>query len=79
MDRKNYLQTMRKKNLDLTASLIKQFGNEKLMMSGGMGEFSQYLAFELGCSLKTAKEYVDTVRGAVIFKLRTNYEEVKEE
>jgi len=36
-----------------------------------MHDFQRFLAFQLGCSIKTALEYIETVRGAQIFQAKT--------
>lgn len=63
----NYWQDVRKINLEKTAQLIKEYGGYGTILND-MNDFLNFLAFEFGCSRKIAKEYVETVRGAAIFR-----------
>lgn len=62
----NWTQRLRRKNLKATAEIIKKYGGYPKVL-GDMHDFERYLAFTLGCSIKTAKEYISTVRGASLF------------
>lgn len=67
--RENWTQEIRKANLEKTEALIQSFGGYSRVLDD-MHDFERYLAIELGCSVKTAREYVETVRGAQIFKAK---------
>jgi len=65
----NHWQSMRKQNLEKTAELIQDYGGYAVVLND-MHDFLAFLAYELGCSLKTASEYIETVRGAAIFRAK---------
>lgn len=69
--RENWTQVIRRQNLEKTEALIKEFGGYSSVLSD-MHDFERYLARELGCSIKKGKEYIETVRGAQIFRLKKN-------
>jgi len=64
--RDNWTQIVRRKNLALTAKLIEDAGGYTSVLND-IHDFERYLALMIGCSIKTAKEYVETVRGALLF------------
>ena len=65
--KENWTQKLRRENLERVVQYIKDAGGYSEVLSD-MHDFERFLAFELGCSLKTAREYIETVRGASIFK-----------
>lgn len=76
--RENWTQEIRRENLARTVELIKQHGGYRKVLAD-MHDFERYLAFQLGCSIKTAKEYIETVRGASLFSGKTLESGDKEE
>lgn len=65
--KENWTQTLRRENLARVEKYIAEAGGYSEVLSD-MRDFQRYVARELGCSIKTVREYIDTVRGAAIFK-----------
>jgi len=64
----NWNQNLRKRNLDAVAQMIIEYGGYgKIIASGDMPDFEKYISFSLGCSLKQARDYIETNRGASIW------------
>lgn len=64
--RRNYQQAERKRNLEAVARMLRENGGY-LTIYPRMHDFQRFVAYNLGCSIKTASEYIETVRGASIF------------
>jgi len=62
----HWSQELRRKNLQQVKNMILNYGGYSVILND-MRDFQRFVAYELGCSLKTATEYIDTVRGATIF------------
>ncbi len=74
----NYTQEERKKTLKRVAEHLNQAGGFSLLsLAGGIPDFERFLCFEIGCSLKIAKDYIAVLRGAMIHKQRLK--DLKEE
>lgn len=69
-ERTNWTQDLRRKNLLKTQDIMKKLGGYSKILDN-MHDFQRYLAFQLGCSIKKAAEYIETVRGAQIFQAST--------
>jgi len=70
MERKrvNWTQELRKANLQHVADLMqKEGGYSLIMMANEMPDFEGFVSVELGCSIRQAKDYIDTLRRAAIF------------
>lgn len=67
--RGNWTQEERKANLDKVAGLITKYGGYGRILTD-MVDFLHLVSFQIGCSEKTARDYVETVRGASIFMMR---------
>ena len=68
--RTQWSQDVRKKNLEFTVNMIKQYGGYSKILND-MHDFERPLAFDIGCSIKTARDYIETVRGAALFRKKT--------
>jgi len=55
--------------MEKVAQMIKDYGGYASILKD-MNDFLNFISFDLGCSKKIAKEYVETVRGASIFRQR---------
>jgi len=64
--KENWTQTIRRENLEKVAAIIKDYGGYAKILHD-MHDFERFLAYQMGCSIKTAREYIETVRGASLF------------
>jgi len=67
--RENWTQQIRKANLERVANYIEDFGGYSRVLND-MVDFERWLALQIGCSVKVAHDYIETVRGAQIFELK---------
>lgn len=72
MERRNWTQELRKRTLKEVADLMNEHGGySKILTEGAMPDFEKYVSLQIGCSLKAAKDYIETLRGAALFYQRT--------
>ncbi len=78
-ERVNWQQETRKRTLNKVGELMQKAGGfSRILIEEAMPDFEKYISFELGCSIRQAKDYIETLRGAAIFqaKLRGTSNEV---
>jgi len=68
-NRENWTQQIRKANLERVANYIEDFGGYSRVLND-MVDFEKWLAMKIGCSVKVAHDYIETVRGSQIFELK---------
>ena len=72
MERKNWTQELRKRTLKEVAKLMKEHGGySKIVTEGSMSDFEKYISVQIGCSIKAAQDYIETLRGAALFYQKT--------
>jgi len=68
MERKNWTQELRRQNLKAVSELMAEHGGySQIVMGGHMPDFEAFVSLQIGCSLKIAKDYIETLRGAAVF------------
>jgi len=71
----NIWQLRRKQNLMHVVDMIKEFGGFKQVFDN-INDFARHVSFEIGCTPKTALEYIHTIRAETIFKSRKHAENI---
>jgi len=66
---KNWLQMERMKNLETVKNLVRINGGWLEVLQHRM-DFERYVMNALGCTLIMAKDYIDTIRGALVFEAK---------
>lgn len=68
-EKKNWLQEQRMRALQMVNDLARIHGGWSTVLSFRR-DFEKTIMNTLGCSEKTAQDYIDTIRGALIFQAK---------
>lgn len=78
-ERKQWTQEQRKANMEEVRLLLIEYGGySKIQLRGNMKGFERLVSLRIGCSIRAAVDYIDTLRGASMFIQIAREEKEKE-